>query len=71
MNAYVDKLYGSEKVRTYTKLLHASLDVKYEKADLNKVIKNQCQHLTEEKINKLLKVLQKYEDLLNVMLGTW
>ena len=71
MNTYADKVCVSEQVRTYTKQLRTVLDAKYEKEDLNKLVKNKCQHLTEEKINKLLKVLQKYEDLLNVMLGTW
>ena len=58
MNAYVDKVYASEQVRIYTERLRTILDAKYEKVDLNKVIKNQFQHLTEEQLNKLLKLLQ-------------
>ena len=58
MNAYVDKVYASEQVRIYTEWLRTILDAKYEKVDLNKVIKNQFQHLTEEQLNKLLRLLQ-------------
>ena len=50
-----------EQVCTYTKLLHVILDDKYEKEDLNKVIKNLCQHLTETEYNELLKLLQKFK----------
>ena len=35
--------------RNSTKQLRTILDDKYEKTDLNKVMKNQCQHLTEAK----------------------
>ena len=38
---------------------------------LNKMVKNQCQHLTEIKHNELLKVIQKIEDLFDGTLGTW
>ena len=46
MNAYIDKVYASEQVRIYTEQLRTILGAKYEKVDLNKVIKKQCQHLT-------------------------
>ena len=58
MNAYVEEVCESEKFHTSTKWLRTILDAKYEKVDLNKVIKNQFQHLTEEQLNKLLKLLQ-------------
>ena len=41
MNAYTEAIYEPEQVRTSTKLLRVILDAKYEKADLNKVMKNQ------------------------------
>ena len=47
MKAYTEEINESEQVRTSTKQLHVILDAKYEKAYLNKVMKNQCQHLTE------------------------
>ena len=59
-NAYAEEVYKSKHVHTYTKLLRVILDAKYEKSDLNKVMENQCQHLTTTKYNELLKLLQKY-----------
>ena len=63
MNAYAEEIHELEKVRTSTKLLRVILDAKYEKADLNKVMKNQCQHLTETHRNKFLTLIQKFEQL--------
>ena len=45
-NVYIEEVYGSEHVRTATKLLHVILYAKYEKSDLHKVMENQCQHST-------------------------
>ena len=41
------------------------------KADLNKVIKNKSQHLTEIQPNEFLKRLPKSEELFDGTLGTW
>ena len=60
-----------EHVRTYTKQLHVILDEKNRKADSNRVMENQCQHLTQTQRNELLKLLQKIEELLDVTIGTW
>ena len=46
MNVYVEEKFESEQVRTYTKLLRTILDTKYERKDLNEVMKNQCRHST-------------------------
>ena len=43
----------------------------YEKADLHKVMETQCQHLKMTQRNKLIKLLQIFEELFNVKLGTW
>ena len=40
------------------------LDAKYEKADLHKVMENQCQHLTMTQRNEYLELLQKFEEFL-------
>ena len=45
MNTYTEQVHESEQVRTPTKLLHVILYAKYQKSDLNKVMKNQFQHL--------------------------
>ena len=60
-NAYVEEVYELEHVRTATKRLHVILYAKYEKADLYKVMENQCKHLTMTQNNEVLKLLQKIE----------
>ena len=46
------------------------LDAKYEKTYLENSRKDQCQHLTEEEHNYILKLPHKFEDLLDGTLGT-
>ena len=70
-NDYSKEVYESQHLRTATKLLRIILDTKYEKADLHKVIENQCQHLTMTQRNELLKLLQKSEELFDGTLVTW
>ena len=70
-NAYVEEVYESEYVNTATKRLRVILDAKYEKSNLHKVMKNQCQNLTMTQRNELLKLIQKFEELFNGTLGTW
>ena len=55
MNAYPGEINESEQFLTYTKQLCVILDAKYERVDLDKVMKNLCKHLTEMKRNELLK----------------
>ena len=71
MNACVEELFESYHVRTSTKIEHTVLDGKYEDSNLNKVMKNQYQHLTQTQRNELLKFLQKIELLLYGTLDTW
>ena len=59
MNVYAEEINKSEHVRTDTKRLPILLDAKYKKEYLNKVMNNQCQHLTETQRNELLNLLQK------------
>ena len=56
---------------TATKRLCVLLDAKYKKPDLQKVMENQCQHLTMIQRNELLQLLQKFEELFNGTLATW
>ena len=60
-----------EQVQTSAKTLPVTLDAKYIKAYVNKVMKNKSQHLTETKRNELLKLLQKPEELFDGTLVTW
>ena len=45
------------------------LDAKYEKADLNKVMTQQCQHPNTKERKRLLNLLRKFEDLFDGTLG--
>ena len=53
-NNYVEEVYKSEHVRTATKQLWVTLDAKYEKIDLHKVMETQRKHLTTTQRNVLL-----------------
>ena len=64
------KYMNSEKGRTSTRLFRVILDAKYEKKGLNKVIKNQCQNLTETQRNELMKSLQKFKYIFDGTLVT-
>ena len=47
------------------------LYAKYEKADLFKIMENQCTNLTMTQRNELLKLLHRLEELFGGTLGTW
>ena len=47
------------------------LDAKYNKADLQSIVKNNCKHLSADQQNKLLQLLIKYESLFDGTLGDW
>ena len=71
MNAYSDEVYKLDQVRTSNKWLLVTLDARYQNAYFNKVMENQCQHLIETQYNEFLKLLQTFEEFLDVTLGTW
>ena len=47
------------------------LDAKYEKADLQSVVDDNCSHLSLQDQNKLLDLLTEFEDLFDGTLGDW
>ena len=47
------------------------LDAKYEKADLNAVVADNCKHLCVPDQEKLLKLLTDFKDLFDGRLGDW
>jgi hypothetical protein len=57
--------------RSTTKRMVKILDVKYEKADLPAIIRENCSHLTSDEREKLLSVLLKFEPLFDGTLGDW
>ena len=47
------------------------LDAQYEKADLNNVTTEQCQHINSTERYILLNILKKSKDMFDGTLGTW
>jgi hypothetical protein len=47
------------------------LDAKYQKADLQSIVGNNCKHLSADQKKKLLQLLQKYESLFDGTLSDW
>jgi hypothetical protein len=54
-----------------TKHVTRILDAKYQKADLQSIVKNKCKHLSADQQKKLLQLLTKYELLFDGTLGDW
>ncbi len=54
-----------------TKHVTRVLDAKYQKADLQSIVSNNCKHLSANQQNKLLQLLTKYESLFDGTLGDW
>ena len=52
MNTYAYYIHKSKPVHNSTKRFHVLLYPKCEKVHLNKVMKNQCQHMTEAQRNE-------------------
>ncbi len=47
------------------------LDAKYDQANLPKIVKNNCTHLSTSHCNLLLALLLKFKELFDGMLGDW
>jgi hypothetical protein len=54
-----------------TKLVTRILDAKYQKADLQSIVRDNCKHLSANQQKKLLRLLTKYESLFDGTLGDW
>src|SRR5687767_10181655 len=63
-------LYIHDPDTTEAEIIQSILNVKYCKADLNKLVK-ECEQLSREEQEKLLILLQKYEHLFDGTVGTW
>ncbi len=46
-------------------------DAKYNKADLQSVVRDNCKHLSDDQQKKLLQLIKKYESLFDGTLGDW
>jgi hypothetical protein len=54
-----------------TKHVTRILDAKYQKADLQSIVRDTCKHLSADQQKMLLQLLQKYESLFDGTLGDW
>jgi hypothetical protein len=54
-----------------TKRCMRILDAKYQKADLQSIVRDNCKHLSADQQKKLLQLLKKYELLFDGALGDW
>jgi hypothetical protein len=54
-----------------TKRVTRILDAKYQKADLQSIVRDDCKHLSADQQKKLLQLLKKYELLYDGTLGDW
>ncbi len=52
-----------------TKRVTRILDAKYQKADLQSIVRDSCKHLSADQQKKLLQLLKKYESLFDGTLG--
>jgi hypothetical protein len=57
--------------RDATKRVTRILDAKYQKADLQSIVRDDCKHLSANQQKKLLQLLKKYESLFDRTLGDW
>ena len=67
----MEKFAEPASTRDATKRVVRILDAKYEKADLPKVVEDNCAHLTSSQRGKLLKLLEEFEELFDGTLGDW
>eukprot|EP00957_Ditylum_brightwellii_P189345 14412318-Ditylum_brightwellii.AAC.1 len=63
----VDKLVGQMAGDNCKQIL----DAKYEKANIEKIVSEQCTHLSKKKQKGLVELLNKFKTLFDGMLGTW
>jgi hypothetical protein len=54
-----------------TKCVTRILDAKYQKADLQSIVRDNCKHLSANHQKKLLQLLKKYKLLFDGTLGDW
>jgi hypothetical protein len=69
---YQSKSKEPQSMLEATKCLIEILDAKYEKANLRVITEEEClNHLSATEKDKLLKLLQEFEELFDVTLGDW
>ncbi len=61
----------AQSTQDATKRVTWILDAKYQKADLQSIVRDNCRHLSANQQKKLLQLLTKYESLFDGTLGDW
>ena len=59
INSHIDECLESESAISATHITNNILDANYKKADLNKVMTKQCQHLNTKEFERILIILRK------------
>ncbi len=60
-----------QSTRDATKHATRIVDAKYQKADLQSIVRDDCKHLSADQQKKLLQLLKKYESLFDGTLDDW
>jgi hypothetical protein len=60
-----------QSTKDATKHVMQILEAKYQKADLQSIVRDNCKHLSTNQQKKLLQLLKKYELLFDSTLGDW
>ena len=71
LNLFINECFRSENKISLTWKMCIILDDKYKKEDLNKVITEQCQHLSTEERERIVAILRKFKDMSNGTLCMW
>ena len=71
LDTCVNACYEYKPIQNATKIVRTIINAKHEKADLHKTVTKKCQHLTVIKLAKLLTLINKYQSVFYVILGTW
>jgi hypothetical protein len=60
-----------QSIQDATKCATRILDAKYQKADLQSIVRDNCKHLSADQQKKLLQLVKKYELFFDGKLGDW
>ena len=71
INGYLSECFESQSAISATRRIRRIVDAKCKKADINKVMAKQHQHLNIKETEILLSLLKKYEERFGGTLGMW
>ena len=71
IDSYIEDVFKSKSVHNATKILNNILDIKYQKSNLNNVIRDQFQNLKKLEHKYSVELLLKFEYLFYATIGIW